>query len=1242
MPELGYPIPGNPWSPTMAPLAPPAYMPMPMKGGDPGALAMMMFGMPLIQRMAGPGNFLANMVPGQQLADQMLAAQYQKTTLGATQAMSEAGNAAAAKKVQAMATLAVGGGPSPLNEAQAANIAGMINHPIGKMVLGQLMGPDRLEGLMFGRNGDPQALAAAVNRTGFFRKDTLGGERMSQESLEDFSKSVHANLYGPPPELMEEMSRKQAHADLMKRDDYAKMTKDAQEVELKKALPEYREQIKARSHEMHGFMGGQTGQMMDYLFQRGALPQSIGALSPAERVKAVAAGPRDEETMQRLTRDFAQRELMRTDEAFAKAAPEERETILKKNLPTYRSRLDKTFEEVDKVRNNDPRAASAGEIEKLGGYDVAARNVDASKTADKLKKFGGAVAAVREIFGDSGNPNAPMPQLLAALEHLSQGTMNQIGPGKVESTLRQMRTAARDAGIGFEQLAGISAQTSAYGDTLGISRPTSLQNTLNAVQMTKVMRDSGMFNQQVYGGLSQAEASQEVAMRLQRGAASGVNKTMSAIARAVETNPELYKNAPGSEMLQKMVEAYRSGNNNFEVGGKKFNLAEIAGTGGGQALTKLFSEGGGDVATLRALAIDPTTARYSRESFGFEAQKYQVQRDIARNTIEGEVVNKLTTNDFKAVAAGLGLGSNAQKSAFSKDLSFSLAKAIQEETAMMSDDERVKHMQDRAPEIIKSLLMEKQGIDAAAAETRAKQIMPHVFGDTEAKQRDTMQRITANASAFTSRETGLQLPGLAIYNQAEQFTREKRVSENRARRSAAMVGGSETTLEQRLGEELDRIAETGEVDVQRFITRGLGNVIDKAAARDKYAPELSAGFASILKDYSKIVVNAKEVDTASKAAAGGDAAAKQQLKALAGADADVTVVDQKQIAERLKAKDAKEVAALYAERVKGGTAKDTASQIDALSKTYDAGTIPGLLDPSKKEKTVQELTQLGRERIGGARGATAEERATNEREMQRLQNAMAAAQHGGQQVAIEDSARALADKAIEERKLGDKEASTLRDQYKAAAMGDTAAYDAITAAATGAEKERMPQLELLRNARGMYDKEGVELSDSGTETRLGEGLEAQAAAAVEERKARDAKTAAERGSKPPDEKTPAADKPAAPSETKLTEASFKAERVELVAANVTMAATADKTASVGREAAVNALASNATAEAARVPSTPPPMAGGGGTQEMTINGTLNVRGMREAVITMIGEQPMETPNGAPIMDPHVAPQLGLS
>lgn len=540
---------------------------------DPMSMMLMLFGMPIMQQnLIGRDKFLPHLTPNMALMDQFAASKYQQATMSALLATSESSQEDVSNRIAGLMSLATGQPVTQLNREQSDNIAGVINNPIVKMMLGQMVGPERLEAVLHGRKGDPAALASAVGRTGFFRQDPLGGERMSARSLEEFTKSIHGNLYGPG----------------------------------------------ANIDEMHGFMAGQAGQMFENLFQRGMLPQSLGALTPEERVRAVgstlqrnnpATKEQYEATMNRLAQEMANNELMQSKDLFNgrrfdEVTDQERKQIIEDRLPEFRGRVDDTMQKIEDFRNRDPRAMSAADrdrtvadIEQSAGFDSMARNVDGAKVANKIKEFSGAVAAIREIFGDNGNPNAPMPALLAALDALTQGSMAQMSTGKVESTLRQMRLAARDSGIGMEQLMGMAGEMNAYGDTLGIARPISMQNTVNAALMTQAMRQAGSFDRPVFGRMDQATAARETAMRIQQGDASGVGKTLASMARAVAENPEQYR---GTE-VEALVEAYKQGNETYTFKGKTVNLAQLAGTGGAPALAELFTrpENKGNMASYR-------------------------------------------------------------------------------------------------------------------------------------------------------------------------------------------------------------------------------------------------------------------------------------------------------------------------------------------------------------------------------------------------------------------------------------------------------------------------------------------------------------------------------------------------------------------------------------------------------------------------------------------------------------------
>jgi hypothetical protein len=56
------------------------------------------------------------------------------------------------------------------------------------------------------------------------------------------------------------------------------------------------------------------------------------------------------------------------------------------------------------------------------------RSIDTNRIQKSLEGYSKAVSVMRDIFGDSGRPNAPMQELLAGLEALTMGMSNQFDP----------------------------------------------------------------------------------------------------------------------------------------------------------------------------------------------------------------------------------------------------------------------------------------------------------------------------------------------------------------------------------------------------------------------------------------------------------------------------------------------------------------------------------------------------------------------------------------------------------------------------------------------------------------------------------------------------------------------------------------------------------------------------------------------------------------------------------------------
>jgi hypothetical protein len=796
--------PNNPFEP--GPLRLNQYAPgqSPALMNDPMGLIISMFGMPMLQQFAGPGKFLPQLTPGQQLADQMMAKLAQQNALAATASVTAANTDAVDKRILGLMSMFTRTPVDQLNKADASNFGSMLNHPSVKMMLGQQIGPENLEALMFGRKGDPAALAATIGRLGFFRRDTLGGERMSAASMADFTQSLYHELYG----------------------------------------------TEEKTNDMRGFMAGQTAQLYENLFQRGILPQSIGALSAADRVKAIAedSRPRDPETMKRLAREYATRDLTdstrmftvgegddRTPRRFSELTAEQKEDVLKQNEGKYLQTLNKTLGHVTQFRRDDGRTQSAAEIEKLAGYDVLARQVDAGKTADTLKEYTGAVAAIREIFGDNGNPNAPMPQLLAALEHLGRGSITQVGAEKVENTLRSMRLAARDAGIGFEQMAGMHGQISAYADTLGVAQPTALQVTHNAMVVARNLRTSGDYNRPVFGRSEPAALAQEAAMMMLHGADSGVSGALQGLVGLVEANPDKYK---GNEGMQELVKAYRENRETFTLkSGETFNLADIAGKQKVAGLANLAARFGVTSEEFYSAAINPMNQEFQNAAYNFKTMRPEaVQLMASRGGIEGLIASRMIYDVPEEALNAAGLTED-EKANLPTVLGQKIAeRMLTKEVANLPPGERIELLN---KELRNDLIAAIGGPDAG---TKADTLLGpgKLFGEGSDARKAFLFSAVGNVEAILDHLTGMSLVNNAIILDPKTqaaLEEQKQADAAKAARMKKMQAGHESSFLQRFGEYAAQVG-----DGRAFDFEGLSNyvldVIDVADLAKSAAPEL--------------------------------------------------------------------------------------------------------------------------------------------------------------------------------------------------------------------------------------------------------------------------------------------------------------------------------------------------------------------------------------------------------------------
>jgi hypothetical protein len=128
----------------------------------------------------------------------------------------------------------------------------------------------------------------------------------------------------------------------------------------------------------------------------------------------------------------------------------------------------------DKAGNVDLSAVSAADLDQLTKDDPVAaklREFDATKVKKSIQSYVGAMAAMRDIFGDAGHPNAPIPALMQALEGMTSGAMGQVDPSKLGQMARQTYYLAKTAGISADTAMVMQQDAAVRGQQLGIESP---------------------------------------------------------------------------------------------------------------------------------------------------------------------------------------------------------------------------------------------------------------------------------------------------------------------------------------------------------------------------------------------------------------------------------------------------------------------------------------------------------------------------------------------------------------------------------------------------------------------------------------------------------------------------------------------------------------------------------------------------------------------------------------------------
>lgn len=214
---------------------------------------------------------------------------------------------------------------------------------------------------------------------------------------------------------------------------------------------------------------------------------------------------------------------------------------------------------------------SAADLDKLMATpDVGnrMRAFDTERVKRSLKSYTDAIAAVKDIFGDNGQPNAPMSVLIQGLEALTAGSAHQIDPGRLNMIVRDVHNLSRNTGVGINGVMMMQNHAANRAAEIGVEPIFAAAATNQALAWSGAYRAGGHGAHQAWGLMTADQLTQLKSNMLVNAAGSetanrlAVFRRVSGIMGGFEANSE----------AAAIDAAIAAGNDKYEFGGETRDL----------------------------------------------------------------------------------------------------------------------------------------------------------------------------------------------------------------------------------------------------------------------------------------------------------------------------------------------------------------------------------------------------------------------------------------------------------------------------------------------------------------------------------------------------------------------------------------------------------------------------------------------------------------------------------------------
>lgn len=139
----------------------------------------------------------------------------------------------------------------------------------------------------------------------------------------------------------------------------------------------------------------------------------------------------------------------------------------------------------------------------VGGHDMMT-GPGMERTKDRLKQMSGAVRAMQDIFGESGRGDAPMQEIFAALDKVTQGNLSNMSPGQIQGIVRRMHALSHLTGSTMGEMTAMSDRGAAMAQSVGLDRQFGISTATSSSAFGQGW--TNMTGPQGFGGLNRESA----------------------------------------------------------------------------------------------------------------------------------------------------------------------------------------------------------------------------------------------------------------------------------------------------------------------------------------------------------------------------------------------------------------------------------------------------------------------------------------------------------------------------------------------------------------------------------------------------------------------------------------------------------------------------------------------------------------------------------------------------------------